>query len=72
MKNLYWLKLEATSQDEYGPIYVYLNPEYIEGVTRYKSVTNIYTISGGHYIVKEAPTEIFTNIYKLITGNEME
>lgn len=54
--------LETTSEDERGPIYVYVNVEHISCVSRFRALTNVYTVDGGHYVVKETPTEIFRKI----------
>ena len=72
MKQMYWIKLETTSEDEYGPIYVYIDTNSIISVSRFKNLTNVYLSNGQHYIVKETPKEIFQNICKLMTGEADE
>ena len=61
-----FIKLETNSYDDKGPIYVYINIYNIVSISRYKSSTNLYLSNGEHYIVKEAPKEIFKAIEEAI------
>ena len=63
--NLDFIKLETTSIDEYGPIYVFIKVDAIESISRYREVTNVHLIGGEHFVVKETPTKIMDKIWDL-------
>ena len=63
--SLDFIKLETTSIDEYGPIYVFIKVDAIESISRYREVTNVHLIGGEHFIVKETPTKIMDKIWDL-------
>lgn len=63
--NLDFIKLETTSIDEYGPIYVFIKVGAIESISRYREVTNVHLIGGEHFVVKEIPTKIMDKIRDL-------
>ena len=63
--NLDFIKLETTSIDEHGPIYVFIRVDAIESISRYREVTNVHLIGGEHFVVKETPTKIMDKIWDL-------
>ena len=58
MDNICFIKLETNSQDNYGPIYVYINVKSIVSLSCFRAITNITLVNGEHFTVKESIDEI--------------
>ena len=65
MDNIHFIKLETNSQDNYGPIYVYINVKSIVSLSRFRAITNITLVNGEHFTVKESVDEIRSMIREL-------
>lgn len=65
MNNIRFIKLQTNSQDNYGPIYVYININSIVSISRFRAITNITLVNGEHFTVQESVDEIRSMIKEL-------